>query len=140
MYDDYRERGLEIVTILIEDGNGDGTIDWEDASKYAKDWDGDGTENTDHVPFTVIADYNRILWQTYRHPCSPTDTTCTNSCWVTPQHQLVNQGLATIDDTCSVPQGGTTCSQCGWSTAIEADLRALLDDVLPPKWCGEGTQ
>ena len=126
--------------MVIEDGNGDGTIDWEDADKYAKDWDGDGSINTAPTPFPVIADYQTTLWKMYRYACDPANSTCTGSCWVTPQHQLVDQGLATVDDSCSASSPTSACPTdgCGWGTATETELRALLDDILPPKWCGEG--
>lgn len=111
-------------------------MNWQDADLYARDYDGDGTDNPDPIPYPVIVDYNWEIYLAYRYPCET--QACKDSCWVTPQHQLLDQGLVTVEDTCSVPDGETTCTQCGWGSVEEADLRAILDNILPPVWCGEG--
>ena len=130
---DYAERGVQIVHIIIEDGTGDGVVDEQDAAlwHHGIDFDGDGTIDVLDVP--VLADTDRGLWNHYIQDCSELGIFCQFSCHVTPQHQIMDRGLITVDDKCSVPDGETTCEQCGYD---DADVRATFDALLPPQWCG----
>lgn len=135
LYNDYKERGFLPIHVIIEDGTGDGKINWEDAYKWSTDWDNDGTPNAEPLQIPVIADFDDSLWNMYTEDCG-SDILCIYTCKVTPQDQMFDQGLVTVDDTCSIPPGGTTCTQCGYS---DSHVRDVLDTILPPVWCGEAT-
>jgi hypothetical protein len=136
LYDDYKERGFLPIHVIIEDGTADGKINWEDAYKWSTDWDNDGTVNAEPLEIPVIADFDDSLWNSYVQDCSVIGLPCVFTCHVTPQDQMFDQGLVTVDDTCSVPEGETMCTQCGYS---DAHVRSVLDAILPPAWCGEAT-
>lgn len=136
LYDDYRERGLTIVHVIIEDGTGDGIIDWEDAHQwaYVRDFDGAGPYEPP-LNVLVIADTDRYLWDNYKEACG-SDIFCQLMCHVTPQHQMLDQGKVTVDDPCS--GGQTGCSDgCGYS---DSKVRTTLDGLLPVKWCGQADE
>jgi len=131
---DYAERGLEIVHVVINDGNGDGQVDEQDAALWQRGTDHDGDGETDVLEVKVLADTDGGLWEHYIQDCSEIGFFCQLSCHVTPQHQIMDRGMITVDDKCSVPDGESQCTECGYN---DADVRAELDAILPPKWCGE---
>lgn len=133
LYEDYRERGVEIVHVIIDDGTGDGKVDGDDAHLWAYGTDHDGNGEADTLLVTVIADTDRWLWENYIEDCGG-NPFCAFSCHVTPQHQIIDRGRVTVVDKCSVPEGQSTCEECGYN---DAAVRAQLDSVLPDRWCGE---
>jgi hypothetical protein len=131
---DFGERGVEIVHIVMNDGDGDGDVDGDDAAMWQSGYDHDGDGNVDTLNIPVLADTDDGLWNHYKQDCSELGLPCLFSCNVTPQHQIMDRGMITVDDKCSVPEGGSQCQECGYD---DADVRAVLDELLPPKWCGE---
>ncbi|MEW5806867.1 MAG: hypothetical protein AB1756_05940 [Acidobacteriota bacterium] len=126
LYDDFRERGFEIIHVVIDDGpDADTVVDWEDANywAYEKDFDGTGSY-TPPLKFTVVADTDGGLWDMYTDPFP--------LCQVTPQGQIIDQGLVTTYDPCVNP----CLTGCGYS---DSEVRDHLNAILPAKWCGEAT-
>jgi hypothetical protein len=141
LYDDYRERGVEIIHVIIEDSPDEGTaVDWTDAQYWAESMDFDGDTVVDPLNITVLADTDRGLWNRFVQSCdhlSGIDQLyCEFSCHVTPQDQIIDRGNLTVDDTCSLPPGGNQCTACGYS---DSHVRSALDSILPAVWCGEAT-
>jgi hypothetical protein len=131
---DFAERGVEIIHIIIDDGDGDGDVDADDAALWHHGSDHDGDGAADVLDIQVLADTDRGLWNHYIQDCSELGLFCSLSCHVTPQHQIMDRGMITVDDKCSVPEGQSQCEECGYN---DAAVRQVLDDLLPPKWCGE---
>lgn len=139
--DEYKDRGVIFVTVVIDDSPDAGTtVDWTDAQywAYSMDFDGDGI--IDKQRHVILADTDGGLWKRYVDQCA--DLTginfllCQASCNVTPQYQIFDQGGMTVDDTCARQGTGVQCAACGYD---EAHVRSVLDSLLPPKWCGEAT-
>ncbi|UCF67306.1 MAG: hypothetical protein JSV80_16270, partial [Acidobacteriota bacterium] len=72
------------------------------------------------------------LWDNYKEDCG-SDLFCQLSCYVTPQNQTFDQGTVTVDDNCTRTDGSSTCTPCGYN---ETYTRSVLEQVLPPEWCG----
>jgi hypothetical protein len=133
--DDFRERGLTLVHVLLDGPTGDPAT-WEDAHNWAYEFDHDETgPYQPPLKNLVIADTDRGIWNAYKENCG-SDLFCQLTCHVTPQHQLLDPGLVTVDDPCAL-NGGTTCDGCGYD---DATVRAHLDATLPPKWCGQADE
>lgn len=126
LYDLYRERGLVLIHVIIEDGNGDGKIDAADAKLWQ-------TRNGWNLKFPVIADTDRKIWDAYKEPCG-SDILCQYGCYVTPQYHIIDQGMVTIDDGCSRGTS-TTCQKCGYD---EAHVKKVLDTILGSATSGCG--
>jgi hypothetical protein len=144
MANEYKDRGLVMVFVVISDGTGDGIINEDDAWELAYNWDMDG--NTQHDWYEdlraddviVLADVGDNvgcsggLWDRFTHDCG-SDIFCQFSCKVTPQVQVIDQNGVTVDDPCQY-YSGTDCGQCGYP---ETRVKSVLDSILPPAGCGE---
>ena len=134
---DFGDRGLLIIHIVIDDGTGDGVVDWEDANYWANN---DTLFPKLDPSIVVLADPNDSLWTRFAQSCD--DLTgfdyddCMATCPYTPQAQVIDQGGLTVSDTCARPPGEVECTQCGYSDSY---YRMVLDSILPPAWCGEAT-
>ncbi len=127
--------------MIIDDNpnNPNGVVDWTDAQYWANSFDFDGTgPYTPPLKITVLADTDGGIWDRFVQPCLG-GADCINNCWVTPQYQVFDQAGVTVEDTCYSPDDTVACIQCGWSAGIETHLRAVLDALVPPAWCGEAT-
>jgi hypothetical protein len=138
LVDDFGDRGLVVVHAIIDDGTGDGVVDWKDAKKWHLG--NDGAHTPLYPEIIVLADDDYGLWTRFHQSCN--DLTpgsldredCDNSCPYTPQAQVIDQGGVTVSDTCARPPGEVECTQCGYSDSY---YRKVLDDILPAVWCGE---
>jgi hypothetical protein len=121
LYNDYKERGVMTIHVLEQEaGSHGGNPTWQDAYKWATDWDEDGTNNPEGpLEFPVIADTDGSIWSMY--------TQCP---WYY-QDQIFDQGLVTVDDPCVFP--------CGSCSNSDSYIRTVLDGIVPAKWCGEAT-
>ena len=125
LYNDFKNRGFMLVHIMIEDGTGDGTVDWADADRWANkyhDFDGDGTYADDALQFLVLADTDGWLFNNLSG--CPLFTPAAEQIW--------DQGGVIVADPCQF-----LCS--GSCSPNDARVRAKLDAILPPEWCGEAT-
>lgn len=117
--------------MITDDGTGDGKVDEKDAKAWAEKF-------SPKLYVMVIADTDGKLWKKYVEPCG-SDIMCQFSCYVTPQSQIFDQGGVVVDDGCSRkgnPPSGQ-CVACGYD---DAHTKKVLDQILPPKWCGEAIQ
>ncbi len=131
LYDDYRERGVILVHVIIEDSpDADSIKTWSDAHYWAY------TENSPPLKVLVLADTDGGLWNRYVQPCATGNPNCIIGCHVTPQYQIFDQAGVTVDDYCYAPDDASACQYCGYS---DAHVRAVLDSLVPAKWCGEAT-
>jgi hypothetical protein len=107
--------------VIIENPSG-GDPTWQDADTWANHWDHDG-DGTDDPPLdiTVIADTDGGLWSMYA------------ICPVTPQDQIMDQGMVNVDDACNL---SNLCGTCGYN---DTRVRNALDLILEPQSCGETT-
>ena len=112
LYRSFRERGFELIHVMT------GASNWLDAWTWANSFD-------PPLEFTVIADTDGGLWSRYLDP--------NGGCNYVPQGQIFDQGTVTVDDPCT----GSGCpSGCGYD---DTHVRAVLDAILPPVWCGEAS-
>lgn len=138
LVDDYYDRGLEVIHFIIDDGTGDGVVDWQDAKKWA---DGnDGAHTVLDPKITVLADPDYSAWNRFMQDCTGLGS-C--ACNYTPQYQIIDQGGITVSDTCAVPNPDTCtpdidceCMECGYS---DTQARKVIEAILPPEWCGQAT-
>ena len=135
MLADFADRGLIIVHFVIDDGTGDGVVDWQDAHRWA--YSGAYFPVLD-PRIVVLADPDGSSWNRFSQSCADLTgipyTDCTDTCPYTPQAQVIDQGGVTVSDTCARPPGSSECTQCGYSDSY---YRTVLDSILPAAWCGE---
>jgi hypothetical protein len=139
LYDEYAERGMVFIHVIIDDSPDAGTtVDWTDAQYWAYSMDFDSDATVDKLKILAIADTDGGLWARYVDNCSDLSGTnkllCQLSCQVTPQTQIFDQGGLTIDDPCARPVGQVQCAGCGLD---ENHVRGVLDATLPAEVCGE---
>jgi hypothetical protein len=139
LVDDFGNRGLKIIHFIIDDGTGDGIVNWEDARKWQ-----DGNDGA-HPPLdpriTTLADPDYSAWNRIMQDCS-SHPDC--ACNYTPQYQIIDQGGITVSDTCSIPDPDNCdpgieiceCMQCGYN---DTQARKVIESILPAEWCGKAT-
>jgi len=156
LYEDYRERGVIPIHVVIEDCpttdadcsfDDNDVIDWKDAHVWAYEYDTsnpkDGNPDPFQSGFPVIADVDGSLWSRFSPGCTGCggaieQLLCLNSCQVTTQTQILDRGFVTVDDTCHHDPAGT-CTQCVGGGYNDAYIRSVLDSMVPVMWCGEAT-
>lgn len=139
--DEFEERGVVFITVVIDDSPDAGTtVDWTDAQYWANSMDFDSDGTVDKIRHLVLADTDGGLWNRYVDNCQGLSGSqylqCATSCPVTPQFQIFDQGGMTVDDGCNRPAGGSQCTACGFDASR---VRNVLNNILPTKWCGEAT-
>ena len=131
--DEFGERGLVYIQTVYGGSYGD----YRDAQQWAYQMDHNGDGTTEKLDIIVLADYDQGIYNRFADNCSGLSGTqailCAASCPVTPVIQIIDPGGVTLKD-CTRGTGYQCSGTCGMDTN---GLRSFLDQILPPKGCGE---